>query len=120
MLDIILKMNYKKMIEVLESHSMLKKIIKYFGHDKEILSIILASYTKKLGEKEKIMSLLEQDEVKRYVDSKLKEEHSITEFADMAKKIDPMIMELASNNDITITDTSLNTWLKHIIDGEIK
>ncbi len=109
-----------KMIEVLESDSLLKKIIKYFGHDKEILSIILASYTKKLGEKEKILLLLEDDEVKKYVNSKLKEEHSLTEFADIAKKVGPMIMELASNNDITITDSSLNTWLKHIIDGEIK
>ncbi|KAG2477988.1 MAG: hypothetical protein NPMRTH1_820029 [Nitrosopumilales archaeon] len=113
-------MNYKKMIEVLESDSLLKKIVKYFGHDKEILSIILASYTKKLGEREKILLLLEDNEVEKYVNSKLKEEHSITEFSDMAKKVGPMIMELASNNDITITDSSLNTWLKHIIDGEIK
>ncbi len=108
------------MIEILESDSLLKKIVKYFGHDKEALAIILASCTKKLGDKNMIMSSLEQDEVKRYVDSKLKEEHSITEFADMVKKIGPEVMELASNNDITITDSSLNTWLKHILDGEIK
>jgi len=108
------------MIEILESDSLLKKIVKYFGHDKETLSIILASYSKKLGEKEKILLLLDENEVKKYVSLKLKEEHSITEFADMVKKVGPLIMELASNNDITITDSSPNRWLKHIIDGEIK
>ena len=108
------------MIEVLESDSLLKKIVKYFGQDKETLSIILASSTKKLGEKEKILSLLDENQVKKYVNSKLKEDHTITEFSDMAKKVGPLIMELASNNDITITDSSLNIWLKHIIDGEIK
>ncbi len=108
------------MIEILKSDSLLKKIVKYFGHDKETLSIVLASYTNKLGNKEKILLLLNKNEVKKYVNSKLKEEQSITEFADIAKKVGPLIMELASNNDITITDGPLNTWLKRIIDEEIK
>ncbi len=108
------------MIEILESDSLLKKIVKYFGHDKEVLATILASCTKKLGDKNMIMSLLEQDEVKRYVNSKLEEEHSITEFADMVKKIGPEVMELASCKDITINDNTLNTWLKRIINEEIK
>lgn len=113
-------MNFQNTIDIFESDPVLEKIIKYFGHDTDLLSLILANYDQKLGNKEEIQLILEEAKMKNYVNSKLKQEQSMTEFIDIANKIGPVLMELASNRDITVQDNSFNIWLKRIINNEIK
>lgn len=113
-------MNFQNAIDIFESDPVLEKIIKYFGHDTGLLSLILTNYDQKLGNKGEIQLILEEAKMKNYVNSKLKQEQSMTEFIDMTNKIGPVLVELASNRDITVQDNSFNIWLKRIINNEIK
>ncbi len=108
-----------KTIEIFESDPLVKKIVKYFGENTITLAEILSYYTRVFGEKHEIISLLKDEKVKQYVKSQLLKEQSMSEFSKLVNKLGPQIIEKVQS-DITIKDTDLGKWLKHIINGEIK
>lgn len=113
------KVNSKDAIMILEIDPILSKIVRYFGENTNALAEILSSYTKVFGEKQETISLLKDENVQQYVKSELKKEQSIDEFSKLVSKLGPQIIEKIQN-DIIIKDHSLNRWLKHIIDDEIR
>lgn len=113
------KVNPKEIIMILETDSILRGIVKYFGENADTLAEILSYYTRVFGEKHEIISLLEDEKVQQYVKSQLLKEQSMSEFSKLVNKLGPQIIEKVQS-DITIKDHNLGKWLKHIIDGEIK
>lgn len=107
-----------KTVEIFELDPLLKKIVKYFGENTDVLAEILASYTRVFGEKHEIISLLKDEKVQQYVKSQLVKKQSMNEFSKLVNKLDPQIIEKVQS-DITIKDHDLCKWLKHIIEGEI-
>ena len=113
------KVNPKEIIMILETDSILKGIVKYFGKNADTLAEILSYYTRVFGEKHEIISLLEDEKVQQYVKSQSLKEQSMSEFSKIVNKLGPQIIEKVQS-DITIKDHDLGKWLKHIIDDEIK
>ena len=114
------KVNPKEIIMLLERDSILRGMVKYFGENTDTLAEILSSYTRVFGKKHEIISLLKDEKIKQYVNSKLQEKQSIEEFSELVKKVGAHIFELISHYEITINDHNYNRWIKRIIDGEIR
>ena len=118
--DHFLAVNPEEIIMLLEKDSILRGLVKYFGENTDTLAEILSAYTKTFGEKHEISSLLKEEKVQQYVNSKIQEKQSIEEFSEMVKKLRSHIIGLISHNEIAIHDQNFNRWIKRVINGEIR